>query len=103
MTSPKNKDETHCLECHDAALYKHIADAPARFQFANVVVVNDEFIGVIVKAWHSGHFTRKPGIRSGYHYEVYVREWNTIKEYDEADIKHFVFSKSLSDEEREFH
>ncbi len=65
------------------------------FQFGNVVVVDDEEIGVIVKTWHN--------LKAGYHYEVYVRCYNGIKEYNENQIKHFVYSKSLSEEEKEFY
>jgi hypothetical protein len=60
------------------------------FQFGNVVVVDDDQIGVIVKTWVS-----KPE----YTYEVYVRNYNTIKEYSESEIKHYIFSKSLHESE----
>ena len=61
------------------------------FQFGNVVVVDGGSIGVIVKAWSDGT------------YEVYVRNYNAISEYPASEIKHFIYSKSLSDEEKEFH
>lgn len=69
-----------------------------KFQFSNVVVVNSDQIGVIVKTWKNSP-TRKPG----YHYEVYVRSENRILDYDESEIKHYIFNKELSEDEREWH
>lgn len=68
----------------------------AKFQFSNVVVVEENKIGVVVKTWGASAMR-------GIHYEVYVRSLNSIQEYDEADIKHFVFSKELSEEEGIFY
>jgi hypothetical protein len=62
----------------------------AKFQFGNVVVVNKEFIGVIVKTWQG---------KDGFNYDVYVRYYSTIENYKEADIKHYIYSKELSTEE----
>ena len=66
-----------------------------KFQFGNIVVVDDDQIGVIVKTWHNPN--------KGYHYEVYVRSYNGAREYDENQIKHFVYSKYLSEEEKGFY
>lgn len=65
------------------------------FQFGNTVVVDEEQIGVIVKTW--GNY------KKGYHYEVYVRSYNVICEYNENKIDHYVYSKYLSKEEKEFY
>lgn len=65
------------------------------FQFSNVVVVDDDQIGVIVKTWHSS--------KRGYHYEVYVRNYNEIREYDQDQINHFEYNKDLSEEEKGFY
>lgn len=59
-----------------------------KFQFSNVVVVEDNLIGCIVKTWGASKMR-------GIHYEVYVRSYNCIKEYDESEIKHFVYDKEL--------
>ncbi len=67
----------------------------ARFMFADVVVVDGENIGCIVKSWHNE--------KRGYHYDVYVRMYNGIREYDEADICRYVVSKCISKEEKEWH
>ena len=62
-----------------------------RFQFGNVVVVDDDQIGVIVKSWGDGS------------HDVYVRSYNTISQYKEKEIDHFIYSKELSSEEYEFY
>ena len=61
------------------------------FQFGNVVVVDGDQIGLIVKTW--GDDT----------YEVYVRNYNGIKTYTTKDIQRFIYSKELSDEEIDFY
>lgn len=51
------------------------------FQFGNVVVVDKDQIGVIVKSWEGdGH-------------DVYVRSYNMIKYYHAKDIKHYIYRK----------
>ncbi len=62
-----------------------------KFQFSNVVVVEDNLIGVIVKSWADNV------------HDVYVRSYNGIKSYPESMIKHFVYSKELADDELEFY
>ena len=68
------------------------------FQFGNVVVVNGELIGCIAKTWMNSP-TKEPG----YHYEVYIRSYNEIQEFDESEIMHFVYSKELAEEEKNFY
>ena len=67
----------------------------ARFYFGDIVVVEGSLIGCIVKSW--GVATR------GRHYEVYVRNWNAIREYDESRVQRYVVSKELSEEEEAWH
>jgi hypothetical protein len=67
----------------------------ARYQFGNVVVVENDFIGVIVKSWDCSDGT--------FSHEVYVRAYNKIKEYQESEIKHYIYSKELSEEEKDFY
>lgn len=70
-----------------------------KFQFSNVVVVDKTEIGVIVKTWE-----RMNGENEGeFYHEVYVRSYNAIKDYPEDKIRHFVYSKILSDEELDFY
>lgn len=60
----------------------------AKFQFSNVVVVRKNLIGVIVKTWGASKIR-------GIHYDIYVRSWNGIEEFDEDEIKHFVYDKEI--------
>lgn len=63
-----------------------------KFLFGDIVVVEDYLIGVIVKSWTSS--------MRGNYYEVYVRNYNRIKEYDEKDIVRYkVRHKELNEEE----
>ena len=65
----------------------------AKLLFGDIVVVEGNLIGVIVKTWYS--FTK------GYHYEVYVRNWNIIKDYNESDVERYcVRHKELNYEEQ---
>ena len=59
-----------------------------RFQFSNVVVAEGNLVGCIVKTWGASK-------NRDIHYEVYVRSWNRIEEFDEKDIKHLVYDKEL--------
>lgn len=66
-----------------------------KFCFGDIVVVESNLIGVIVKSWVRDN---KEII-----YEVYVRSYNGIKEYKEADIQRYmVRHKELSDEELDY-
>ncbi len=66
------------------------------FQFGNVVVVDDDQIGVVVKTWN-------PEDDQGYYYEVYVRSYNGIRQFNENNIHHFVYSKHLHEDEHDFY
>ncbi len=66
-----------------------------KFQFSNVVVVDDDQIGVVVKSWGGGE--------REYSHDVYVRAYNGIREYKESEIHHFVYSKHLTEEELIFY
>ena len=63
----------------------------ASFQFGNVVVVEERLLGVIVKSWSDGR------------HDVYVRSYSGIREYLGKYIQHYVYSKELNLEEREFY
>lgn len=66
-----------------------------KFCFGDIVVVENDKIGVIVKSWiHSDN---------SHTYEVYVRMYNKIIEYNETDIERYmVRHKYLSEEELEY-
>jgi hypothetical protein len=61
------------------------------FQFGNVVVVDDDQIGVIVKSWANGT------------HQVYVRNLNGVMLYRATEIRHFIYSKDLTEEEKGFY
>ena len=68
-----------------------------KFTFGDIVVVDEENIGVIVKCWANCH---KPESNN---YEVYIRMYNSIKEYPESKIERYmVRHKYLSEEEKEY-
>ena len=63
-----------------------------KFLFGDIVVVEDCLIGVIVKSWQSS--------MRGNYYDVYVRNYNTVKEYGEREIERYkVRHKELNEEE----
>lgn len=67
-----------------------------KFCFGDIVIVENELIGVIVKSWKD--FKNKK-----FTYEVYVRAYNSIITYDEDKIERYmVRHKYLSDEEKEY-
>lgn len=66
-----------------------------KFCFGDIVIVEGNLIGVIVKSWISS--------QRGHEYEVYVRMRNGIKTYYESDIERYmVRNKYLSEEEMEY-
>mgnify|MGYP007012495319 CR=1 FL=1 len=69
-----------------------------KFCFGDIVVVEENLIGVIVKSWI--HPTDKG---KEFEYEVYVREYNFIQQYKEKEIERYmVRHKYLNDEEIEY-
>jgi len=68
-----------------------------KYTFGDIVVVDGENLGVVVKSW--------VGVQpKGTHkHEVYVRMYNCIKEYEESQMERYlVRHKYLSDEEKEY-
>jgi len=61
-----------------------------KFQCGNVVVV-EGLIGVIVKSW------------ADHTYDVYVRSLNGVRPYSESRIRHYVYSKELTEDQLEFY
>ena len=62
-----------------------------KYCFGDIVVVEVDLIGVVVKTWQDGL------------YDVYVREYNTIIQYEEEDIERYmVRHKYLNEEELEY-
>lgn len=69
-----------------------------KYTFGDIVVVDQIELGVIVKCWIHHTDTGKE-----YNYDVYVREYNEIKNYKEEEIQRYmVRHKYLSEEEQEY-
>ena len=69
-----------------------------RFGFGSIVVVDHNCIGVVVKSWKRFiAFAEVP------RHEVYVREYNSIVEYPEDKMEHFIYNKTLTKEEEGFY
>lgn len=68
-----------------------------KFVFGDIVVVEGELIGVVVKSWgvdNHGNESKQ---------EVYVRNYNAIKEYPNSEIERYqVRHKELNEEEIEY-
>ena len=62
-----------------------------KFNFSDVVVVDEDQIGVVVKCWADGT------------YDVYVRSYNGIREYKANQIDRYIFSKCLLEEQYDFY
>lgn len=66
-----------------------------QFCFGDIVIIEENLIGVIVKSWIKNN--------KEVYYEVYVREFNGIKEYKEYEIQRYmVRHKELNEEELEY-
>lgn len=66
-----------------------------KFTFGDIVVVDEIEIGVVVKCWTN--------LEHKNNYDVYVRQYNDIKNYKENEIERYmVRHKYLSDEELEY-
>lgn len=63
-----------------------------KFCFGDIVVVEESLIGVVVKSW----IDQKDNSHS---YEVYVRMYNGIKTYSEAEIERYMVRHKYLDEQ----
>lgn len=62
-----------------------------KFCFGDIVVVEETLIGVVVKCW--------VGSVSGNNYDVYVRMFNGIKNYQEHEIERYMVRHKYLDEQ----
>lgn len=60
------------------------------FLFGDIVVVDVDQIGVVVKTWENN---------KGFTYEVYVRSYNKINTYEEREIDRYRVRHKYLDEE----
>ena len=65
------------------------------YTFGDIVVIEDNLIGVVVKSWCKSNGTIE--------HEVYVRSYNSIKLYKEDEMQRYmVRHKYLDEEEMEY-
>lgn len=63
--------------------------------FGDIVVIENSLIGVVVKSWKN--------LNNEVSYDVYVREYNNIKNYNEDEVERYmVRHKYLNEEEIEW-
>lgn len=74
------------------------------FCFGDIVVVEGNLIGVVVKSFAYGaSYSNGEIIKIKPHHEVYVRDYNGIKQYTEDEMQRYmVRHKELSEEELEW-
>jgi len=66
-----------------------------QFTFGDIVVIDKENIGVVVKCW--GRAINRPKEATEPNYDVYVRNFNGIENYKESEIERYmVRHKELS-------
>lgn len=65
------------------------------YTFGDIVVVEGNLIGVIVKSWVRNNEKLV--------HEVYVRNYNSIKEYDEKDIRRYLVRHKELDEDEMYY
>ena len=76
-----------------------LPDAGMHFCFGDIVVVEGNLIGVVVKSW-CGNIGPNP---TGPNHDVYVREFNAIVNYPEAAMQRYmVRHKHLDEAEMEY-
>lgn len=61
--------------------------------FGDIVVVEEIYIGVVVKCWGKS-LQGKPA-----NYDVYVRSFNSIKNYNEDEVERYMVRHKELDEE----
>ena len=73
-----------------------------KYVFGDIVVVEENLIGVILKSWIM-QLKVRDSTREKINYEVYVRDYNSIKEYPESKVERYlVRHKYLDEEELEY-
>lgn len=90
------KNGDHNQDCQNAGYTRQqrqlaLEERGVTFQFGQVVVVDTDQIGVIVKSWQDCT------------HDVYVRSYNGVRTYPEGDIKALVYNKELPEGEINFY
>lgn len=65
----------------------------AEFTFGDIVIVEGNLIGVVVKSWEKSTTGAIPA-----HHEVYVRNFNGIRKYTENEMRRYMVCHKELDE-----
>lgn len=68
------------------------------FTFGDIVIVEDNLIGVVVKSWEKSTMGTRPA-----HHEVYVRSFNGIREYNEDEMRRYMVRHKELDEDEMYY
>ncbi len=66
-----------------------------KFVFGDIVVIENNLIGVVVKTWVD--------CNGNHSYDIYVRMYNYIKNYKEKEIERYMVRHKYLDEEELFY
>lgn len=69
-----------------------------QYTFGDIVIVEGNLIGVVVKSWEKSFSGRTP-----VHHEVYVRSFNCIKEYTEDEMRRYMVRHKELDEDEMYY
>lgn len=69
-----------------------------KFCFGDIVVVEENLIGVVVKSWVT--YSQGKNINN---YDVYVRIHNNIKNFREEDIERYMVRHKYLDEDEQYY
>lgn len=69
-----------------------------KFCFGDIVVVEENLIGVVVKSWVT--YSQCKNINN---YDVYVRMHNNIKNFREEDIERYMVRHKYLDEDEQYY
>lgn len=69
-----------------------------KFCFGDIVVVEENLIGVVVKSWVT--YSQGKNINN---YDVYVRMHNSIKNFREEDIERYMVRHKYLDEDEQYY
>lgn len=69
-----------------------------KFCFGDIVVVEENLIGVVVKSWVT--YSQGKNINN---YDVYVRMHNSIKNFKEEDIERYMVRHKYLDEDEQYY
>ena len=69
-----------------------------KFCFGDIVVVEENLIGVVVKSWVT--YSQGNNINN---YDVYVRMHNSIKNFREEDIERYMVRHKYLDEDEQYY